>query len=112
MSSNPDFIEYACDVIEGTGTVRCRKMFGDYMIYVDDKPILLVCDNTVYVKILPCVETLLAATEKGRPYPGAKEHYILDVDNPGLAAAVVRALLPVTAVPKPKKKKAPDRGGA
>ena len=83
MSSNPDFIEYVCDVIEGTGTVRYRKMFGDYMIYVDDKPILLACDNTVYVKILPCVETLLAAAEKGRPYPGAKEHYILDVDNPG-----------------------------
>lgn len=105
MSSNPDFIEYVCDVIEGTGTVRYRKMFGDYMIYVDDKPILLVCDNTVYVKILPCVETLLTEADKGCPYPGAKEHYILDIDNGELAKAVIETLLPVTAVPKPKKKK-------
>ena len=34
-----------------------------------------------------------------------KEHYILDVDNRELALAVISALEPVTAVPKPKKKK-------
>ncbi|MGN0560765.1 MAG: hypothetical protein ACI4K8_06895 [Candidatus Fimenecus sp.] len=25
-------------------------MFGEYMVYVNDKPILMVCDNTVFVK--------------------------------------------------------------
>ncbi len=107
MTSNLDFIVYICDQISGVGSVRYRKMFGDYMIYVDDKPILLVCDNTVYVKILPCVATLLAAAEKGCPYPGAKEHYILDIDDGELAKAVIETLLPVTALPKPRKKKAP-----
>jgi DNA helicase-2/ATP-dependent DNA helicase PcrA len=34
------------------GAVRYKKMFGEYMVYVNEKPILLVCDNTVFVKIL------------------------------------------------------------
>ena len=28
-------------------------MFGEYMVYVNDKPVLLVCGNTVYAKKLP-----------------------------------------------------------
>lgn len=107
MTSTLDFIFYICDQISGVGAVRYRKMFGDYMIYVDDKPILLVCDNTVYVKILLCVEELLAKAEKGIPYPGAKEHYILDIDDGESAKAVIEKLLPVTAVPNPRKKKTP-----
>lgn len=58
MSTTLDFAEYVCDQIRHTGVVRYRKMFGEFMIYVNDKPILLVCDNTVYVKKLECVAEL------------------------------------------------------
>jgi len=105
MATTADFIEYVCGQIEGVGAVRNKKMFGEYMVYVNDKPILLVCDNTVYVKILPCLEAIMSAAEKSCPYKGAKEHYILDVDDRELACAVVIALEQVTPVPKPKKKK-------
>lgn len=105
MATTADFIEYVCDQIEGTGAVRSRKMFGEYMVYVDDKPILLVCDNTVFVKILPCLDGLMANADKGHPYHGAKEHYVLDIDNVELARKAVAALLPVTPLPKPRKKK-------
>jgi len=80
-------------------------MFGEYMVYVNDKPILLVCDNSVFVKILPCLDDLMVDAEKGFPYKGAKEHYILDIDNTELSKAVIAALETVTAIPKPKKKK-------
>jgi hypothetical protein len=46
----------------------------------------------------------MASAEKGFPYEGAKEHYVLDIDNAELARAVVTALLPVTPLPKPRKK--------
>lgn len=107
MSTARDYVEYACEQIAGTGAVRFRKMFGEYVVYVDDKPLLLVCDNTVFVKILPCLEPLLADAEQGLPFPGARPHYVLDIDNPPLARAVVAALLPVIPLPRPKKKKAP-----
>ena len=107
MASTVDFIEYVCAQIEGVGAVRSKKMFGEYMVYVNDKPILLVCDNTVYVRMLPCLDGLMAAAEKDCPYKGVKEHYILDVDDRELARAVVAASEPFVSVPKPKKKKAP-----
>lgn len=45
MASNIEFIEFISSQLEDLGYVRCRKMFGDYMIYLDEKPIILVCDN-------------------------------------------------------------------
>jgi TfoX/Sxy family transcriptional regulator of competence genes len=51
MATELDFIEYVCDQINDVVVTRHKKMFGEYMVYVNDKPILLVCDNTVYVKI-------------------------------------------------------------
>jgi hypothetical protein len=64
----------------------------------------------VFVKVLPCLDSLMADAEKGYPYspekyPGVKEHYILDIDNAELARDVVRALEPATPLPKPRKKK-------
>ena len=52
MPSNPDYIEFVCEQIRSTGDIRYRKMFGEYMIYLNDKPLFLVCDNTVYEKCL------------------------------------------------------------
>ena len=58
MASNIDFIEFICSQIKGIGTVRYRKMFGDYMIYLNEKPIILVCDNIAYVKKHPSIANL------------------------------------------------------
>ena len=106
MGTTIDFIEYICDQIAGVGEIRYKKMFGEYMVYVNDKPVLLVCDNTVFVKIVPELAALMADAERGLPYEGAKEHYILDIDDTDLARQVVAVLETVTPLPKPKKKKA------
>lgn len=75
------------------------------MVYVNDKPVLLVCDNTVYVKKLPEIEELMSGTECGVPYDSAKEHYILDIEDRKLTAKVVEILEQITPVPKKKPKK-------
>lgn len=80
-------------------------MFGEYMVYVNDKPVLLVCDNTVYVKKLPEIEELMSDAECGVPYDGAKEHYILDIENRELTAKVVEILEQITPIPKKRSKK-------
>ena len=105
MATTQDFIEYVCEQIRGVGFVRYRKMFGEYMAYVNEKPILLVCDNIVYVKELECIADMMKDADKGFPYSGAKEHYILDIDDAEFSRGVIRILEPVTSVPKPKKKK-------
>jgi TfoX/Sxy family transcriptional regulator of competence genes len=105
MATTIDYIEYVCEQVRGTGAVRYKMMFGEYMVYVDDKPVLLVCNDTVFVKMLPCLDALMADAERGHPYDSAKEHYVLDIDNAEFAREVVAVLLPVTAVPKPRRKK-------
>ena len=106
MATTKDYIEYVCERLHGAGGLRYRKMFGEYMAYVNDKPVLLVCDNTVFVKSVPELAALMADAERGLTYDGAKEHYILDIDDTDLARQVVAVLETVTPLPKPKKKKA------
>ena len=75
------------------------------MVYVNDKPVLLVCDNTVYVKKLPEIEELMSDAECGVPYDSAKEHHILDIENRELTAKAVEILEQVTPIPKKRTKK-------
>ena len=105
MATSVEFIQYVCEQIRGVGEIRYKKMFGEYMVYVNDKPVLLVCDDMVYVKILDAVAEDFADAPKGIPYEGSKEHYILDIDDADLAVKVVEKLEKVTPLPKPRKKK-------
>ena len=105
MATTIDFIEFICEQIDGVGAVRYRKMFGEYMVYVNDKPLLLVCDNTVYLKIHDSISQLMTEADQGFPYQGAKLHYILDIDNADFSKEVITVLEPHIQVPKPKKKK-------
>ena len=102
MASTLDFVEYVCEQIASVGKIRHKKMFGEYMVYVNDKPILLVCDNTVFVKRLDCLVPYMENAQTGIPYPSAKEHYILDIDDAEFSRKIAGILEPVTPLPKPK----------
>ena len=105
MATSTEYIEFVCDQMIGTGEICYKKMFGEYMIYVNNKPVLLVCDNTVFVKQLDAIKDKMEDAEVGFPYKGAKEHYILDIENSELARDIVSILEEITPIPKPKKKK-------
>ena len=106
MATSKDYIEFVCEQLEGIENVTCRKMFGEYMVYVNDKPLLLVCDDTVYVKKLDALGELMRNAPLGMPYNGAKEHYILDIGDEKLTRSVIDVLEPITPIPAPRKKKA------
>ena len=104
MASRKEFIDYVCENLEGLGEICSRKMFGDYMIYVNQKPIILVCDDIVYVKEKEEIMDLMEHAQKGIPYEGAKEHYILDMDDTPLMRSVISKLESITPLPKKRKK--------
>lgn len=103
MPCTQDYIDFVCAQLAEAGTVRYRKMMGDYVIYVDEKCVITACDGLCYVKKLPELDTLMANAECGFPYEGAKEHYILDIEHRSHAVAVVRVLRDT--LPYPKKRK-------
>ena len=70
MACTVEIIEFVCMQLAEAGEVRSRKMFGDYMIYVNEKPVVLACDNIAYVKVHPAIADLMTDAEKGFPYEG------------------------------------------
>lgn len=104
MATSIDYMEFVCEQLKSTGEVRYKKMFGEYMAYINNKPIFLVCDNTVYIKKLDEIKDLMADAPTGVPYQGSKEHYILDIENTELVRAVAAILESITPLPKPRKK--------
>ena len=103
MACTTDYIDFVCSQLNGVGIIRSKKMFGDWLIYIDEKPVILACDNICYVKKLPMIAELMADADNGFPYDGAKEHYILDIEHRDKAIEIVETLL--TVVPYPKKRK-------
>ena len=105
MACSTEFIEFVCDALAPLGEVRSRKMMGDYIIYVNEKCVITACDNTAFVKKLPCIAELMADAEVGCPYEGAKEAYILDFQDRQKVLRAIETLWEELSFPKSKKKR-------
>ncbi len=103
MATDIGYVEFVCEQLQGLNP-QYKKMFGEYMIYLDGKPVFLVCDDTVFIKKHEALKDLMTEAECGIPYGGAKEHYILDVENRELTLKVAEILKEVTPLPKKRKK--------
>ena len=105
MATDLSYIQFVIEQLRGEDATY-KKMFGEYMVYIEGKPVLTVCDNTVFVKEVKELEEIMAEAEKGYPYDGAKECYILDIENAELVEKVVAILKEVIPLPKKKIKRA------
>lgn len=106
MASSQEYIDFVCSQLKGAGVIRTRRMFGDWCIYVDEKPVMLVCDEQCYVKKHEAILALMQEAQVGFPYDGVKEHYILDIEHRENALAVVKKLAEVLPYPKRLQQKA------
>ena len=99
MATQKDTIEFILGKLRDRGRFSARAMFGEYALYADGKVVALVCDNLLYVKIVPASQELERQCEQGEPYPGAKPHYLVEegqlstIENlPALLGAVAASL--------------------
>ena len=104
MATDLSYIQFVIEQLRGEDATY-KKMFGEYMVYIAGKPVFTVCDNTVFVKQVKELEEIMAEADKGYPYDGAKECYILDIENGELVEKVTAVLKEVIPVPKKKIKK-------
>ena len=109
MATSAEFIKFVCDQAMGAGNIRYKKMFGEYMMYCDEIPVFLVCDDTVYIKQIPAAMDIFAGhgitPDLGTPYDGARPHYILDIENTDLTIDMARGLARILPRPKPRGRK-------
>ena len=105
MSTQKETVEFIIGKLGNPKRFSARAMFGEYALYADGKVVALVCDNQLYVKILPASEQLGEICEKGPPYPGAKPHYIVEEDMLSTLDTLPHILLDISkSLPEKKKK--------
>ncbi len=111
MATDQSYVDFLCEQGASAGALSFRKMFGEYVLYLDGKVVALVCDNQLFVKPTAEGRAMLGDVAELPPYPGAKAHFRIgaEIDD----AEFLQRLLSTTAralpAPKPKAAKGKKR---
>jgi len=57
-----------------------KSMFGEFALYADSKPMAFICNDQLFVKILPETDALEGRCERAPAYPGSKDYYLVPED--------------------------------
>ncbi len=89
-------------------------MFGEYVIYADNKLFALVCDNKLFVKPTDGGRSFIQDVKEAPPYPGAKPCFLIEekIEDQKWLSELVRITARELPEPKPKKKKAVKKKSA
>ncbi len=91
MASHPDFVNYVTEQLREAGTIRSRKMFGEYGLYCDDVFFAVICDDQFFVKVTPQGEAAFPNLPKAPPYGGARNSFLVeDVEDRDRITELVR----------------------
>ena len=91
--------------------IRTRPMFGEYALYVDDKVVAFICDDTLFIKPSDVDAALLEGTVMGPAYPGSKLYHSVPGDlleDPEWLHAAITGTAEALPAPKPKKSRRPE----
>lgn len=105
MASDLEFVEYVCDQMRDAGRVRFRKMFGEFVVYCNDKVVTLVCDDRLFVKPTPGGRAFIGEPVESPPYSGAKPHFLIEdgIDDREWLTQLIRMTERELPAPSPKK---------
>lgn len=104
MATQKETVEFLLTKLRQPGRFEARAMFGEYALYADGKVVALVCDDRLFVKILPASRELAPLCEQGPPYPGAKPHYLVE-EGQFSSLPTLPAILCAVAASLPEKKR-------
>lgn len=104
MASSMEFVNYVKEQLRDAGDVMCRKMFGEYGIYLNGKIIGVICDDQLFLKITEAGKRIYPEGEEAPPYDGAKPYLLVeDIDDGDFLTRLTQAVYEELPEPKPKK---------
>ena len=109
MATSQSTMDFLLDVLSGSHQVSARRMFGEYCLYYAGRPVGLVCNEQLFLKLSEAGRHLMTEPEEGAPYPGARPHLRISPDlwdDRGWMNAIVRATFDALPPPKPPKPRA------
>jgi TfoX/Sxy family transcriptional regulator of competence genes len=103
MSTLPATIAHILDTLDLPLT--SRKMFGEYALYLGEKVVALVCDDTLFIKPTVGALAMVPNCELAPAYAGGKPMIVANelLDDPETCAQILRQV--AIDLPPPKKPK-------
>lgn len=106
MSTQKETVEFILSKLGEPDRFTIRAMFGEYALYADGKVVGLICNDQLYVKILPESKDLEDICEKDEAYPGSKPYYVVEEVQLSQISNLSQILFNIAkSLPLPKKKK-------
>lgn len=78
MSTQKETVQHIIDKLADKNVFTAKAMFGEYALYADGVVVALICNDQLYVKDMPESQELADYCDMDSPYPGAKEHYLIE----------------------------------
>ena len=105
MSSDKEFVDYVVEQLRDAGSIRSKKMFGEYGLWCDGNFFGTVEDNQFYVKMTQAGHEMLPDAEPAAPHGGTPGMYLVEdlEDTRFLKELVSRTC---EELPQPKQKTA------
>ena len=111
MASPQDFVDYVAEQLVEAGTIRSRKMFGEYGLYCDEVFFAVICDDQLFVKVTPQGEAAFPQLPKAPPYEGARDYIrVEDVEDRERMTELVRITCEALRNKPRKKRRRMDHG--
>lgn len=115
VATDADFVAYVHEQAGLGARLAHKRMFGEYALYLDDKVVAFACDNSLLLKPTEAGRAVLPVLTLGKPYPEAKDYYVLDefLDDAGLLQRALVATAEALPAPRPKPARTrPAKAGA
>ncbi len=113
MATSPGTIDELLDLLAPAGRLSSRKMFGEYCLYLADRPVAFVCDDTLFVKITDAGREIVPDAAEGPCYPGSKAYFRFPPEtwsDRDTLCKLLRVTFEHMPAPKPKpKRKSPPK---
>ncbi|MBQ8981319.1 MAG: TfoX/Sxy family protein [Eubacterium sp.] len=101
MASSKEYLQFVLEQLSNLDGITHRAMMGEYIIYYNGKVVGGIYDDRFLLKQTKLSVKLLSEAPLEKPYDGAKEMLLADVDNRELLETVI----PQIADDLPDKKK-------
>jgi TfoX/Sxy family transcriptional regulator of competence genes len=108
MATEQRTVDFLTDQISAAGSITSRKMFGEYVLYCDEKVVAFVCDDQLFVKPTEAGRSFIGTPDEAPAYPGSKQYFRIPEDrwdNHEWLSDLIRTTADAVPIPKPKTPK-------
>lgn len=96
MASSKEYLDFVLDQLKELDELSCRKMMGGYLLYYNGILVGGIYDDRLLLKPIRSALRIMADSSSvlrmEKPYDGAKEMMVADINDAKLTASVINTI--------------------